>query len=177
MDRHPWKRLAAWVVDCCLILVYAGVLAAVAVPLHLAELTNIGTQLTGNIVSAVVLVVPSVCVLAALEAGRRRSTMGKRALKLCVCIETGERTTFARSLARNVAKFGVPWLIGHAAVYSLVTGDSAGHTPGPATWILLVLAYVIPIAWVLSLFVRHGRTPYDLLSKTQVHATSATAVN
>jgi len=171
MNRHPWRRLCAWAIDCCLILVYAGLLAAVAVPLYLSGHVDIGTQLMGNIVAALVLVVPAVCVLAALEASKRGSTVGKRLMKLNVARDTGVRMTFIQSVARNAMKFGIPWLIGHAAVYALVQGDTSGHATSPVTWILLALAYVVPIVWLLSLFIRDGRTPYDRLTKTRVRVT------
>jgi len=37
-----------------------------------------------------------------------------------------------------------------------------------SVWLLTVVAYVLPIMYVVSLFVGQGRTPYDLISGTVV---------
>ncbi|MEV6102357.1 RDD family protein [Nocardia sp. NPDC051981] len=168
--RHPWKRLAAWFIDCLLILLFAGLIAAVCVPLYLAGVTGAMPQPVGNAVSALVLVVPAVLVLAALEAGHKAATIGKLAMKLHLTDSDGTQVTYPRALARNTMKFGAPWLIAHAAVYALASSSAQGVIPG-WIWPLLALAYAIPIVWILSLFVGTGRTPYDRLTHTTVSAT------
>ncbi|GAA4368761.1 hypothetical protein GCM10023152_06530 [Agromyces bauzanensis] len=35
-------------------------------------------------------------------------------------------------------------------------------------WVLTAAAYVIPLVWIVSLFVAGGRTPYDRISGTMV---------
>lgn len=170
MTRHPWKRLAAWLFDCGLILLYAGLLAGIGIPLYLAGLLGSAPLVLENIVSALVLVVPAVLVLAGLEASQKAGTIGKRALKLRVTGATGTRIAYLRALTRNTLKFGVPWLIAHAAVYAIWSASSHGADPGWGIWPLLALSYAIPIVWVVSLFVGTGRTPYDRLTDTRVTA-------
>lgn len=51
----------------------------------------------------------------------------------------------------------MPWTIGHAAAIALV--GSTTISPGLVT--LTAAAYVLPLVYVVTLFVREGRTPYD----------------
>ena len=166
MERHPWRRLLAWLIDWCCVLLWAGALAAVAVPLYRAGLITTLSPLAGNIVGAAVLVVPATFALAALESGRRGATIGKRVAGLRVETGGGSAPSLGRSLARNTLKIMVPWLIGHAAVYAL--SDTSGAAVPGWLWALTVAAYVLPIVWVVSLFVGSGRTPYDRIVGTYV---------
>jgi hypothetical protein len=68
---------------------------------------------------------------------------------------------------RNSLKIGVPWTIGHAAVFSIVQASGSGPVPA-SVWLLTVVAYMLPIMYVVPLFVGQGRTPYDLISGTVV---------
>lgn len=167
MGRLPWRRLTAWLIDWLVILGWVAVTAAVGVPLHVAGITGPMSPLAVNVVSAVVVVVPVVVGLAAAEASTRQASPGKRALRLRVVdARTGARVTFGRTLGRNVFKIGVPWSIGHAAVVALV-GAGDGPVAAPV-WIVTVLAYVLPVVYVVALFLGDGRTPYDRLAGTRV---------
>ena len=67
---------------------------------------------------------------------------------------------------RNALQIALPWAIGHVAVYGFAS-TSLGPVP---TWVYVVtgLAYVLPVTYVLSLFLRSGRTPYDRVASTMV---------
>jgi hypothetical protein len=52
-------------------------------------------------------------------------------------------------------------------VFSIVQTSGSGPVP-VSVWLLTVVAYVLPIMYVVSLFVGQGRTPYDLVSGTVV---------
>lgn len=170
MTRHPWKRLAAWSIDCAVILGYAGLLAAVGIPLYLAGFLRSASLLLENAVSAFLLVIPAVLVLAGLEASQQTGTIGKRILKLRVTGLGDTRIAYLRAVVRNTMKFGIPWLIAHATVYAIWSASSHGSAPGWWIWALLAVSYGIPIVWVVSLFIGTGRTPYDRLAHTQVAA-------
>jgi uncharacterized RDD family membrane protein YckC len=168
MVREPLDRLLAWVVDWGCVLVWVAITAAVGVPLLLAGVTRGLDTVTLNLVAAAVMVVPVTFWLARLESGARGATPGKRLRKLTVVSATdGSRVTFGRALLRNVLKIAVPWLIGHAAVFSIVRTSGSGAVPVGA-WLLTGAAYALPIVYVASLFVGLGRTPYDRLSGTAV---------
>jgi len=153
--RAPWRRIAAWAVDCVCILGWVAITVAVGVPLYLAGVTRISNLLVLNVVGALVVVVPVVIGLAALE-HVRGATVGKQLLGLRV-EANGQRPSWGRALLRNSLKVGVPWLIGHAAVFAVATD------PSPATSVLLIAAYVLPVTYLISLFAGGGRTPYDRL--------------
>lgn len=164
--RLPLRRIGAWLIDCVCILGWAGVVAAVGVPLYRAGVTRRQSTLELNLISALVLVVPVVVAAAIAESRGGAGTPGKRALGLTVRSATG-KPWFRTALARNALKIGVPWLIGHAAVFALTTGDRSRPVP-PGLWVLTAAAYALPIVYVASLCVGDGRTPYDRISGTRV---------
>jgi uncharacterized RDD family membrane protein YckC len=167
VGRLPWRRLTAWLIDWLVILVWVAVTAAIGIPLYAAGITRPTDPLALNVVSALVAVVPVVIGLAWTEASRRQASPGKRLRHLRVVdAETGRRVTFGRTLIRNVLKVGLPWTIGHAAVVAIVEG-AHGSMAG-SVWVLTALAYVLPLAYVASLFTRDGRTPYDRAARARV---------
>jgi uncharacterized RDD family membrane protein YckC len=106
--------------------------------------------------------------LSLLESSDREASIGKRTRHMRVVdAVTGSRVSVHRSILRNTLKIGVPWTIGHAAVFSIVQESGSGPVP-VSVWLLTVAAYVLPIMYVVSLFVGQGRTPYDLISGTVV---------
>jgi len=166
--RHPWKRLVAWLIDWVLVLAWAGITAAVGVPLYLSGATTGLGPIALNVISVVVLVAPVTVALAALESGRRQATVGKRLQRLVVTdAATGSRLSFRRALGRNVLKVALPWAVGHAAVFGMVATRAADAVP-PAIWVLTALAYVVPVVYVVTLFVGEGETPYDRAARSHV---------
>jgi uncharacterized RDD family membrane protein YckC len=168
MQRHPLRRLIAWLIDCLWVLGWAGLVAAIGVPLYLAGVTRGLDELALNIVAALTIVIPVTIALAAFESSRSRATPGKRALRLAVASRRSDPTAFSRALARNATKVALPWLIGHAAVIALVQSSDTSAAPSPWVWALLAAAYVLPVLYVVALFVGSGRTPYDRMSGTTV---------
>ena len=155
-------------VDWFCILVWVAITAAVGVPLYLSGVTHSMGAVTLNLVAALVTVVPVTVGLTLLESSAREASVGKRTRHLRVVDAfTGSRVSFRRSILRNTLKIGVPWTIGHAAVFSIVQASGSGPVP-VSVWLLTVVAYVLPIMYVVSLFVGQGRTPYDLVSGTVV---------
>lgn len=168
MGRLAWRRLTAWVIDWLVILGWVAVTAAIGVPLYAAGITTSTGPVALNVVSAVVVVVPVVVGLAWAEASRRQATPGKRARRLRVVdAGTGGRLGLGRALWRNALKIGLPWTIGHVAVIALVSDNNDGSTDG-VVWTVTALAYVLPLIYVMSLFLRDGRTPYDRAARTRV---------
>ena len=158
----------AMLVDWFCILVWVAITAAVGVPLYLRGASHPVGALASNLVAALVTVMPATVVLSLLESSPREASIGKRTRHLRVVdAVTGSRVSFRRSILRNTLKIGVPWTIGHAAVFSIV--QAGGSVPVPVSvWLLTVVAYVLPIMYVAFLFVGQGRTPYDLISGTVV---------
>ncbi|WP_051215508.1 RDD family protein [Granulicoccus phenolivorans] len=183
MRRHPWRRIAAWLIDCGLIMLYAGLLALVGVPLTRAGVLGPLPLAAANVLAALVLVVPVVLVLAGLEAGRRAATVGKRVLGLRLAGAAGAGAAgtgapgapgYPRALLRNAVKVALPWLIAHSAVYGIWDGSARGAVPG-WVWPAFAVAYAIPLVWLVTLFVGTGRTPYDRLARVSVIEASGDA--
>ena len=155
-------------VDWFCFLVWVAITAAIGVPLYLSGVTHSMGAVTSNLMAALITVVPVTVGLTLLESSVREASVGKRTRHLRVVdAVTGLRVPFRRSIFRNTLKIGVPWTIGHAAVFSIVQASGSGPVP-VSVWLLTVLAYVLPIMYVVSLFVGKGRTPYDLVSGTVV---------
>jgi uncharacterized RDD family membrane protein YckC len=155
------RRLLAFGVDALVLAVWAGVVAAVGVPLHLAGVTGRMPPLALNAVGALLVVAPGVLGLAVAESRPAGTTPGKRALGLVVRAADGSRLPFGRAAARNALKVGLPWVIAHAAVIAVTAQD-------PAPSAVLVAAYVVPAVWVAALFRGAGRTPYDRVAGSSV---------
>jgi uncharacterized RDD family membrane protein YckC len=168
VHRHPWNRLLAWGVDWLCIVVWVGITAAVGIPLYRAGVTTGLSLVTLNVIATLILVVPVTLGLAGLESGGRRASLGKRMRGLRVVhAGTGARVSFWRALARNAMKVAVPWTIGHAAVFGIVA--SGGDSAVPVTvWLVTAIAYLLPIGYVVTLFIGSGRTPYDRIAGTAV---------
>jgi uncharacterized RDD family membrane protein YckC len=168
VSPHPWNRLLAWVIDWACVLGWVAITAAVGVPLLLSGVTRSLTVGALNVIATVVMVVPITFGLAALESSAWESSIGKRVRGLTVVdARTGGRVSFLRALARNALKIALPWTIGHAAVFGIVDASASGSVP-PSIWLLTAVAYLLPIAYVLSLFVGSGRTLYDRIAGTVV---------
>jgi uncharacterized RDD family membrane protein YckC len=168
VNRQPWGRLVAMLVDWFCILAWVAISAAVGVPLYLNGATHPMGVLASNLVAVLVTVVPATVALSWLESSPREASIGKRVRHLRVVdAATGSRVSLRRSILRNTLKIGVPWTIGHAAVFSIVQASESGSVP-VAVWLLTIVAYVLPIMYIVFLFVGEGRTPYDLISGTIV---------
>ena len=142
-------------------------IAAVGVPLYLSGGLHRLDPLALNVVSAALVVVPVAVGLSVAESILGGATPGKRLFRLAVRdAATGGIVRFPKALLRNCLKVGLPWAIGHAAVIGIVAG--APGDPSPAVDALLVLAYALPIAYVVSLFPGSGLTPYDRAAATTV---------
>ena len=167
-------------VDWFCILVWVAITAAIGVRLYLSGVTHSMGTVPSNLMAALITVVPVTVGLTLLESSAREASVGKRTRQLRVVdAVTGLRVPFRRSILRNTLKIGVPWTIGHAAVFSIVQTSGSGPVP-VSVWLLTVVAYVLPIMYVVSLFVGQGRTPYDLVSGTvvipEVHLATSSSI-
>jgi uncharacterized RDD family membrane protein YckC len=166
------RRLFAFVLDCAVILGYAGLLAAVT--LAAGRITGFGARppstlagrFAGHAVAALVLTLPALLYLAASEASARGASLGKHALGLRVVDRGGGPLPFTRSLLRSALKL-LPWELAHTALWH-TPGWPAQAQPGAATWIGVGLCYALTAWYVASLFVGSGRTPYDRLASARI---------
>lgn len=168
--RRPRARILAWLIDWACILCWAAVTAAVGIPLYLTGITGPATFLALNIIAGAVMVVPVTIALAVCEATARHASLGKRATGLIVVrVGTDAPVRFLRALGRNTLKIALPWTLGHAAVIGLHGSRAESSVPAPIV-ALTAVAYLLPIAYVASLSIGSGRTPYDHICGTDVVA-------
>jgi uncharacterized RDD family membrane protein YckC len=161
--RLALRRVLAWCVDWLILSAYAAALVPVGLLLNRSvHMASIGW----NALSFTILVVPATVWLAAWEAAPRAATPGKRALKLQVRHDDGPPGWW-RSLARTALKVALPWELGHTAAFVLSTASTsmAAQVLG---MVCGVLACVLALTYLVALFVRSGRTPYDRATGTAV---------
>jgi Na+/melibiose symporter-like transporter len=161
------RRLVAWLIDWMCILVWVAMTAAIGVPLYLAGIIAPTGYEGMNLIAALVVVVPVVVGAAWFESRSVAATPGKRVLRLRVRTAVG-RPPFRVALLRNTLKIGMPWLIGHAAVFAIVARSGTTDSVPVWVWLLTGAAYLIPLIWIASLFIASGRTPYDRIIGTDV---------
>jgi uncharacterized RDD family membrane protein YckC len=170
VTRLAGRRIVAWVIDWLIISVYAAALVPVGLLLarHSIHLSAWGW----NAVAFVILIVPVTVWLATWES--TAATPGKRALGLRVRSSREEGIEWPRALARNALKVALPWELGHTAAFLLAERDAGPATAGLGI-AAAILAYAIAGAYVVSLFIRSGRTPYDHATATHVDPHAARA--
>lgn len=163
----PLNRIVAWLIDWLCILVWVAVTAAVAVPLYLAGALHLDNPVAQNVVAALVIVVPVTVTVAVLESGTAAASVGKRFRRLVVMdIDTRLPLTLPRSLLRSSLKVALPWLCAHAGVYGFL--NAGGGSPPWWALMAIISSYVLAIVWVVSLFIRSGRAPYDRAARSVV---------
>ena len=160
--RTATRRVAA----CCLDWLIVSAYAVALIPLGLVLEGSLHLPLIGwNAVAFLLLVVPATVWLACCEAGTRAATPGKRVLQLRVDHD-GTRPSWRRSMARNGLKVALPWELGHTAAFILASTSST--TAEVVGMVCGTAACVLSLAYLVSLFVGLGRTPYDRVAGTAV---------
>lgn len=161
------RRIVAWLIDWTCILIWVAATAAVGVPLYLNGIITPTGMVMANLVGAFVIVIPVVIAAAYCESREVAATPGKKVLGLHV-LARSKSPRFRVAMVRNLLKLGVPWLLGHTVVFAIVTSSSGAHGVPTGVWILTAAAYILPIIYVISLFIADGRVPYDRITGTDV---------
>jgi len=183
------KRLAAFAIDWCVIVVWGTIVFAGAWLLNGGLPSDPGGPWRAQAIAFVAMTLPVLLYFAICESRPAGATLGKRLLGLRVVAvdprrvsaqpgaaaaaaaaasadapARAARAAFGRTLARNAVKLA-PWELGHTVAQQAVYSGETGMSPG---WILVsVVAMAGPIAWAVGL-VWTGRTPYDALVGTAV---------
>ncbi|HLU24580.1 MAG TPA: RDD family protein [Longimicrobiales bacterium] len=167
------RRVAAFLVDCLLIGLYAGALAAVSVYmlgggsggwLDAAFSHPIGAHL----LRIATLTGPVLIILAGFEASGRAATPGKRLCGLQVTSLAGGRLSFRRAVGRNALKL-LAWELSHVAVQQLAAPPTAADGPTIGTILVLGLGLTLGALYLAVTLIDPGRGPlYDRLLDTRV---------
>jgi uncharacterized RDD family membrane protein YckC len=158
-----WRRAAAYVVDCAVVIPYGALLglAAVLFP-WLARAFSRGA--TAEVLQLAVMTVPFWLYLSLMESSSWRATVGKRALGIVVAsAQHGGGMGLGMALVRNALKL-VPWELTHAAIWQArFEGFGTWQAvEASATWVLLA-AYGIS-----ALADAKRQTLYDRLARSVV---------
>ncbi len=154
------RRLAAYVTDILVIMVYASLLAAVTI---MFVPQAVLTKLQGYLVALLTLTLPVILTMSFSEA-RFGATPGKRLWGLRV---SGDATNLGllRSLVRNVLKF-LPWELAHLGIW-LTPGPVFVTAPSIQSIVLIGASYTILIVQAV-LVLAFKRGAHDWLSGLSV---------
>ena len=170
---NAWPRIAAFLLDYLLFLVYLGVLALVGLFLTLGPLgevwsTLVSTPARRDLLAFFMTVFPVTAYFVLNERSSAGATWGKRKLGLRVVDSQYGRISLGQALIRSTLKF-VPWQMAHTAFI---------HIPGfpmapqdPPTWSVWMLStmWLVVAVYLIGLTQLGGRrTPYDRISSTRV---------
>lgn len=160
------KRIAAWLIDWLIIMLYAMLLFAVVAMLAAADIVTIGVMhpLKGQLIGFLTLTFP-VVLYGVLMEYYKRATLGKRIMKLNV---------LARGLkgivVRNVLKF-FPWEFAHAGILWINYRNDIS-TP-MWIWMLLIVPQVAVVVYFVWIILTGGRKSlYDFAAGTEITQTS-----
>lgn len=130
--------------------------------------TVFGDPVTGQLAGFCLVTLPVTLYFAIQESSTRHASWGKRKRGLVVVTTLGDGIGFAHALARTLLKF-VPWELSHTFVIQAAIAGQAGRDPPDWATVVLVLAYLLIMANVISLFMNSKRqTLYDRITGTQV---------
>lgn len=155
----------AGLLDLACMLAWIAVVVVIGVLLRWAGIVGPLSPLGFTVVGALTVVAPITVTLAMLEGGRYEASVGKQRFGLRVRRVEGPQLGFVRALVRNAVKIAVPGLFGHVAAVSLAT------TRGPVgadLMLLIGVSLLVPVVYLVSLFVGDRRPPYDLLASSTV---------
>ncbi len=154
-----FRRLAAWAIDWTVIVMYGVILFVFASPI--IKPLFLRSAFEADATGFIILTLPIFVYLSVSEAVWG-GTLGKRLLKLRVCVAgTKLRASGTKVMFRNAIKL-VPWELAHFSIWNaFIFSDSPFRAEG---YVALVLAYGLAGLYIAGLFFKSGRTLYDSLS-------------
>jgi uncharacterized RDD family membrane protein YckC len=162
-------RIAAFLLDYLIIVVYIFLLIIVSVALGSGPLRQVLQGLFANpnsseISAFLLLVLPAILYFALYESSSWQATWGKRKIGLRVINAQGETLSFGRSLVRSLIKF-LPWELAHACLWRIPGWPFNPQTPPVIITAGLILVWVIAGVYLISLLLSKKRqTIYDMIA-------------
>ena len=164
------KRLKAFVIDYCIILVYIALLSGTT--LFISNIFRLRLEaidpVTAELIGFTTLTLPVILYFTLSENGRYAGTVGKRKVGLQVVSNGPAKAGTGQLLLRNCIKF-LPWELAHFFIYRLFYFTSINQAmPG---WVLtgLIVSQTLAIIYLLCLFLhKKNRSVYELFSRTSV---------
>ncbi len=172
-------RLAAFLLDCIVILGYIIILTAVGlgtmfVIKSLQQLTNLFAKpLFLDLITFITLILPVILYFTLQESSPKQATWGKCKVGLRLITASGKPLSKGKAFVRSPLKF-LPWQLAHTSIYHIKGWPFAPEeSPTPLVMTGLVLVWVIIGIYLISFLVtKTHRTPYDWLTGTFVIVTA-----
>jgi uncharacterized RDD family membrane protein YckC len=166
------QRIFAFLWDCLPIMGWLLLVTALGVTLGIvapdAAKSVFGNPLTGQLAGFLLVTLPVTLYFAVQESSSHHATWGKRKRGLVVVNLLGDGIGFPQALARTLLKF-LPWELSHTFIIHASIADRAGLEPPDWAMALMVLAYLLVMANVVSFFMsRRRQMLYDRIAATQV---------
>ncbi len=174
----PIRRIAAYFIDCGLVLVYLGLLTAgirVLKGLGGPNLFEFGSAWAFQGAVFMTLGLPAWIYLAWCESSAWQATVGKRLLKLQVVTMADQRATFWQTTIRGLIKLVLPWELAHfvlntnEGLRNMKPGQPLHLTdPTAIQFAVIGIVWVLMISYAAAIFMGARRPVYDLLASTKV---------
>jgi uncharacterized RDD family membrane protein YckC len=164
-QKHiAFRRYLAFGIDWLVIVVWAGVVFGIVMLSFSGQPPSPSGPWIGQAVGFISMTLPIIFYFSICEASAWQATIGKRILSLRVAGTKTDRIPFSRILLRNIVKFA-PWELGHLVANQAIFSSSSSIP----NWVIapLVLAYIIPLWWVISIYAR-GYSPYDQITRLRI---------
>lgn len=162
--KRGLRRIAAYLIDYGVILIWIGLLFAAAstglLGFHSPDSWTTGDRWIAQGQGFLAMTLPVYLYFTLLEAFGAKATLGKCALRLQV------QGSLPRIALRNMLKF-LPWELAHFAIWHTMPRPMASQ-PSTIGLGLMCLSMAVATLYVASLFIEPGRTPYDRISHTTV---------
>ena len=163
-------RIFAFIIDCTIILVYAGSLfGIVSFFQNNAEQTiPLLSPIKGQLVGFLTLTLPAFLYFVLSENSDLFATTGKRIVGLKVVNVKDEKASVKQLLIRNILKLG-PWEIAHFGVHWIIYYSNQNIEPPFWVMMALVIPQIIVVIYFISTFYnKDSRTWYEIASGTKV---------
>ena len=161
-SRLALKRIAAFMVDWCVLALFIGLLFLFVSP-FVAPLF-MQSPFMAEAAGFCLLTLPLFLYFSLTEA-LIGGSLGKKFLRLRVSTVKAQQMRYRTSALRTGIKL-VPWELAHFAIWNVfIFSASPAYGLGVGA---LGLSYGLIIIYATSLFLKRGRTPYDLIAQTIV---------
>ncbi len=162
------KRIAAFALDYLQILAYLSVLLGVGLGIRRLVGVDFSSPLAADAVAFMTTVLPITVYFASRESSSAQATWGKRRLGLKLVDGENQRSSFGRTLARELLKF-LPWQVAHSSLVRIPGWPSEPQDPTWGVWAGLIASQALALVYVVSLAIGSSRrTLYDRLCGTRV---------
>ena len=156
------KRLIAYLIDNCILLLYAYLVMEVALYFQMDQ--KVSGPLQGQLIGLITLTVPFFLYLYLFEKSKYRATIGKQLMRIKVAGSEGEKPNhFLRTLFKLL-----PWEIAHSGIHWMFATTDPENPP-LLIWVLLILPQLMVLAYIVSMISSKGKeTIYDRISGTEL---------